>query len=100
MRISRNSVIRLLFVIVLVSICPSLHSAQAILQPQQDVIVITFGGGEGCNVFAKYDITSVPGGMVIDSVFFTGGECTLQMQALLNLTRFCKDLNRKLLSPW
>ena len=45
--------------------------AQAVLAPVEVVFFYTFGGGEGCNTFIKYDITSVPGGMVIDSVFLT-----------------------------
>ena len=48
----------------------SLH-AQAILAPVEDVFFYTFGGGQGCNTFLKYDITSVPNGRIIDSVFLT-----------------------------
>ena len=48
----------------------SLH-AQAILVPVEDVFFYTFGGGQGCNTFLKYDITSVPSGRIIDSVFLT-----------------------------
>jgi hypothetical protein len=48
----------------------SLH-AQAILAPVEDVFFYTFGGGQGCNTFLKYDITSVPSGRIIDSVFLT-----------------------------
>jgi len=42
---------------------------QAIIAPSEDAYVVTFGGGEGCNPFLKYDITSVPLSAVIDSVF-------------------------------
>ncbi len=45
-----------------------LMSAQTILAPVEDVYIVTFGGGEGCNVFLKYDISSVPNGLTIDSV--------------------------------
>jgi len=45
--------------------------AQAIIAPIEDVFFYTFGGGEGCNTFIKYDITSVPSGMIIDSVYLT-----------------------------
>jgi|GEM_PF-1356780 len=48
----------------------SLH-AQAILAPVEDVFFYTFGGGQGCNTFLKYDITSVPSGRIIDSIFLT-----------------------------
>lgn len=48
----------------------SLH-AQAILAPVEDVFFYTFGGGQGCNTFLKYDITSMPGGRIIDSIFLT-----------------------------
>lgn len=48
----------------------SLHG-QAILAPVEDVFFYTFGGGQGCNTFLKYDITSVPSGRIIDSVFLT-----------------------------
>ncbi|MGB3340904.1 MAG: T9SS type A sorting domain-containing protein [bacterium] len=44
---------------------------QAIIAPSEDVFFYTFGGGEGCNTFLKYDITSVPSGRIIDSVFLT-----------------------------
>jgi hypothetical protein len=71
MRILNANIVRLLFVASVLFLCVSLLKAQTILQPVQDVIVVTFGGGEGCNVFIKYDITTVPGGMVIDSVFLT-----------------------------
>lgn len=43
----------------------------ALISPVADVYVITFGGGEGGNPFLKYDITSVPAGQIIDSVFLT-----------------------------
>lgn len=71
MRISDVIVLRLLVILSLGLLCVSFLRAQAILQPEQDVFVVTFGGGEGCNVFAKYNITSVPSGVVIDSVFLT-----------------------------
>ena len=48
----------------------ALHG-QAVIAPVEDVFFYTFGGGEGCNTFIKYDITSVPDDMVIDSVFLT-----------------------------
>jgi hypothetical protein len=48
----------------------SLH-AQAILAPVEDVFFYTFGGGQGSNTFLRYDITSVPSGRIIDSVFLT-----------------------------
>lgn len=44
---------------------------QVIIAPSEDVFFYTFGGGEGCNVYLKYNITSVPGSAVIDSVFLT-----------------------------
>lgn len=71
MRITNINVVGMAALMMLVLLCYSPGQAQAILQPVQDVIVVTFGGGEGCNVFIKYDITTVPGGMVIDSVFIT-----------------------------
>lgn len=46
-----------------------LSADQAIIAPSIDVYIITFGGGEGLNTFIKYNITPVPSGMVIDSVF-------------------------------
>jgi hypothetical protein len=71
MRISGVIVLRFLIIIALVLFCVSVIRAQTILQPNQDVLIITFGGGEGCNVFVKYNITSVPSAMQIDSVFIT-----------------------------
>jgi hypothetical protein len=63
--------VRLLIIAALVFFCISAVRAQTILQPDQDVLIVTFGGGEGCNVFIKYNITSVPTAMQIDSVFMT-----------------------------
>jgi len=71
MRIKGFIVLRLLFIGALLLFCVSLVQSQAILQPEQDVVVVTFGGGEGWNVFAKYNITTVPAGEIIDSVFLT-----------------------------
>lgn len=48
-----------------------LPGEQAVIAPAIDVYIITFGGGEGLNTFIKYNISAVPGGMVIDSVFLT-----------------------------
>ena len=45
--------------------------AQTILAPVEDVFFYTFGGGQGSNTFLRYDITSVPSGRIIDSVFLT-----------------------------
>ncbi len=47
----------------------TLSGDQATISPDIDVYIITFGGGEGLNTFIKYDISTVPLGMVIDSVF-------------------------------
>lgn len=71
MRISNSNVIRMLYIVALLFMFISAINAQAIIQPEQDVIVVTFGGGEGCNVFAKYNISPVPSGVSIDSVFIT-----------------------------
>jgi hypothetical protein len=60
-----------LIVLLLLVFFIGLMNAQTVIQPTEDVFVITFGGGEGCNAFLKYEITSVPGGMSIDSVFLT-----------------------------
>jgi hypothetical protein len=49
----------------------SLSRGQTVLTPVEDVFIRTFGGGEGCNPFLKYDISSIPGGATIDSVFLT-----------------------------
>jgi hypothetical protein len=48
-----------------------LSGDQILLAPCDDVYVITFGGGEGCNPFLKFDISLLPSGRVIDSVFVT-----------------------------
>jgi hypothetical protein len=53
----------------LVSSFASLSGDQAIIAPAVDVYIITFGGGEGLNTFIKYNITPVPFGVEIDSVF-------------------------------
>jgi hypothetical protein len=58
-----------LVVILLSGFLSPLPGDQAIIAPDIDVYIITFGGGEGLNTFIKYDISSVPSGMVIDSVF-------------------------------
>jgi len=71
MRISGVIVLRFLIITALVLFCVSVIRAQTILQPSQDVLIVTFGGGEGCNTFIKYNITSVPSAMQIDSVFIT-----------------------------
>jgi hypothetical protein len=58
-----------LVVVLLLGFLSSLPGDQAIIAPDIDVYIVTFGGGEGLNTFIKYDISSVPSGMVIDSVF-------------------------------
>jgi len=56
-------------VLVILILSTVLIGDQTIIAPSEDVYVTTFGGGEGCNPFIKYDISSVPSGAVIDSVF-------------------------------
>ena len=46
-----------------------LMNGQTVTAPVEDVFIHTFGGGQGANIFLKYDITALPGGIVIDSVF-------------------------------
>ncbi len=58
-----------LVVILLSGFFSALSGDQAIIAPDRDVYIVTFGGGEGLNTFIKYDISPVPSGMVIDSVF-------------------------------
>lgn len=69
---SKSFFYRFVYVLMIVPLLGvgSLH-AQAILVPVEDVFFYTFGGGQGCNTFLKYDITSVPSGRIIDSVFLT-----------------------------
>jgi len=57
--------------ILTVGLITTIHGQQSTLSPVCDVYVLTFGGGEGGNPFLKYDISSVPAGRVIDSVFLT-----------------------------
>ena len=45
-----------------------LNAGEIVLTPCEDVYIQT-GGGEGWNVFMKFDISSVPLGKTIDSVF-------------------------------
>lgn len=47
------------------------RSQQSIIAPGHDVHIFTFGGGQGANAYIKYNITSVPVSVVIDSVFIT-----------------------------
>lgn len=66
----RISVVSFLLIVVgVVSSFSMLSGDQAIIAPNIDVYIITFGGGEGLNSFIKYEISGVPSGMVIDSVF-------------------------------
>ena len=58
-----------LVVILLSGFFSALSGDQAIIAPDIDVYIVTFGGGQGLNTFIKYDISPVPSGMVIDSVF-------------------------------
>lgn len=69
---SKSFFYRFVYVLIIVPFLSvgSLH-AQAIFAPVEDVFFYTFGGGQGCNTFLKYDITSVPSGRIIDSVFLT-----------------------------
>ncbi len=58
-------------VIVVLFILSITMNGQTIITPVEDVFIYTFGGGQGANIFLKYDISSVPGGVVIDSAFLT-----------------------------
>lgn len=42
---------------------------EMILFPCEDVYVVTFGGGEGCNSFIRFDISPLPPDNAVDSVF-------------------------------
>jgi len=57
--------------ILLVFIIGSLQAQVIVLSPVEDVFIYTFGGGQGGNPFIKYDISTVPPDMVIDSVYLT-----------------------------
>jgi len=46
-----------------------INAQNLILSPVEDVYIVTYGGGEGCNPFLKYDISSIPPDVTIDSVF-------------------------------
>lgn len=48
------------------------EAAQLTLKPVNDVYVRLFGGGEGAAAYVKFDISSVPPGQTIDSVFIEG----------------------------
>jgi hypothetical protein len=41
---------------------------EAVVAPSQDGSIVTFGGGEGNNAYLKFDISSVPTGVTVDSV--------------------------------
>jgi len=57
--------------ILLVFIIGSLQAQVIVLSPVEDVFIYTFGGGQGGNPFIKYDISTVPPDMIIDSVYLT-----------------------------
>jgi len=72
MQLRMLGVNRFLFIIaILFVLFIGLLRGQDIISPSEDVFIHTFGGGLGANLFLKYDISSVPGGDVIDSVFLT-----------------------------
>jgi len=48
-----------------------LMADEVILSPIEDVYISTFGGGEGLNTFMKFDISTIPAGYTIDSVFLS-----------------------------
>ena len=62
----RASIPAVLVILILSSI---LMGDQVIIAPSEDAYIVTFGGGEGCNPFLKYNIAAVLPGVVIDSVF-------------------------------
>jgi hypothetical protein len=72
MCLSKFLYLRFMYILITVSLlCIESLQGQAIISPVQDVFFYTFGGGEGCNTFLKYDITSIPSSKIIDSVFVT-----------------------------
>ncbi len=48
-----------------------LVAAVTTFTPSDDVYILTFGGGEGWNTFMKFNISALPAGNTIDSVFLT-----------------------------
>ena len=73
MRFKTSFINRSIFIMAILTVIfiGFIHAQVKIIAPVEDVFFYTFGGGEGCNTYIKYDITSVPGGSVIDSVFLT-----------------------------
>ncbi len=73
MKFRMSFINRSLFIvaILLVFIIGSLQAQVIVLSPVEDVFIYTFGGGQGGNPFIKYDMSTVPPDMVIDSVYLT-----------------------------
>lgn len=73
MKFRMSFINRSLFIvaILLVLIIGSLQAQVIVLSPVEDVFIYTFGGGQGGNPFIKYDISTVPPDMAIDSVYLT-----------------------------
>src|SRR4030042_868513 len=57
--------------VVVLFISTLLIPGQTSLAPVEDVFIYTFGGGQGANIFLKYNISSLPGDIVVDSAFLT-----------------------------
>lgn len=68
---SLSLILRKVFIslILIFSVYVQIAFSEVMISPEEDVYIVTYGGGEGCNPFLKYDITSVPQGVIVDSVF-------------------------------
>ncbi|MCD6501569.1 T9SS type A sorting domain-containing protein [bacterium] len=63
----RNAIIFTLAMLIFAGVCGA-QTEELILRPCEDVYIKTFGGGEGCNTFLKFDISALTPGQTITNV--------------------------------